>query len=348
MIPLALLLIGFSLFSALSLALTHFRREHYPEQSMARAMGLCLLLALSGLQVVHFAWLYGDTPWMADWPYRIALFAVAPAFYLFSRPLLAPSQEATPAYRNLGHGLPLLLAPALPTPIAQPLAFLVGAGYLAWLARRLYALRGERANFRREMQLLGGVFAIAMAIAAYGLGLGLLPESQPGKGFYSLYACAIGLAFFLVHTVLALRPQLSAEVQESAQSAYATTTLAHLDCPALLVRLEALMADEHLYRDPDLSLPGLAERLTITPHQLSELLNARLGKGFSRYLREQRIAAAKAMLLAEPGASVLAVGLNVGFTSQSNFYEAFRDIEGMPPGQFRKLKGNGRSEPAAA
>ena len=38
------------------------------------------------------------------------------------------------------------------------------------------------------------------------------------------------------------------------------------------------------------------------------------------------------MLLAEPSASVLSVGLNVGFSAQSNFYEAFREIEGMTPG----------------
>ncbi|MDQ5945645.1 MAG: hypothetical protein QG619_1067, partial [Pseudomonadota bacterium] len=31
------------------------------------------------------------------------------------------------------------------------------------------------------------------------------------------------------------------------------------------------------------------------------------------------------------------IGLCVGFTSQSNFYEAFREIEGMTPGQYRKL-----------
>ena len=68
-------------------------------------------------------------------------------------------------------------------------------------------------------------------------------------------------------------------------------------------------------------------------------MNGRLGKGFSRYLREQRIGAAKAMLLDEPSASVLAVGLSVGFTSQSNFYEAFREIEGTTPGQYRKLNG---------
>ena len=42
-------------------------------------------------------------------------------------------------------------------------------------------------------------------------------------------------------------------------------------------------------------------------------------------------------LLAEPSASVLSVGLSVGFTSQSNFYEAFREIAGTTPGQFRKL-----------
>jgi AraC-like DNA-binding protein len=82
----------------------------------------------------------------------------------------------------------------------------------------------------------------------------------------------------------------------------------------------------------------LAERLGLSTHQLSELLNARLGKSFSRYLREHRVAAAKAMLCDEPTASVLSVGLNVGFTSQSNFYEAFREIEGMTPGQFRKLR----------
>ena len=48
-------------------------------------------------------------------------------------------------------------------------------------------------------------------------------------------------------------------------------------------------------------------------------------------------AAPDLLWVAEPSASVLSVGLSVGFTSQSNFYEAFREIEGMTPGQYRKL-----------
>ena len=183
------------------------------------------------------------------------------------------------------------------------------------------------------MILLGGVFGIAIGVSV----LGLLQASLPGKLFFSLYGIAIGTAFFLVQTVLGLRPGLTAEVVETVQTAYGNSTLRNVDCEATLSQLEVLMTAERLYVDPELSLPTLAERLGLSTHQLSELMNGRLGKGFSRYLRERRVAAAKTALCEEQSASVLSIGLCVGFTSQSNFYEAFREIEGMTPGQYRKL-----------
>lgn len=334
MTSLALLLTGFSIFSAIVLALTHFRAAHYEERRFSKLMGLLLLAALSGLQIAHFAWLYRDLGWVAGFGYRILLFTVAPAFFLFSQPLLRP--QAGPALRPalLWHLLPILGAPLLPEAWALPLAFVVGAGYLLWLARSLYELRRERARFRLEMILLGVVFVIAVAVA----GLGLVQVHLPDKLFFALYAIAIGLAFLLVQATLGLRPELASEVTETAQAAYVSSTLGNVDCDAALARLQNLMTGERVYTDAELSLPGLAERLGLSAHQLSELINSRLGKGFSRYLREQRIAAAKAMLCAEPSASVLAVGLSVGFTAQSNFYEAFREIEGTTPGQYRKLK----------
>lgn len=333
MTSLALLLIGFSLFSAISMALTHFRDEHYPGQIASRVMGLILLLALSGLQFAHFVWLYLDQAWIAALPYRMTLFAVAPAFFLFSQPLLQPQALSPLRPTLLGHALPVLISPLLPDALALPLAFVVGAGYLLWLGRSLHALRHERANFHMEILLLGGVFAIAIGVSV----LGLAQTALPDKLFFSLYATSIGLAFLLVQTTLGLRPQLSAEVSETVQAAYASSTLTNIDCDGALAKLDSLMRTERLYVDAELSLPSLARHLEISSHQLSELMNTQLGKSFSRYLREQRIGAAKAMLCAEPSASVLSVGLSVGFTSQSNFYEAFREIEGMTPGQYRKL-----------
>lgn len=333
MTQLAILLIGYSLFSALTLAITHFRADRYRENPTARPMGLLLLLTLSSLQLAHFAWLNLDLAWIDHPAYHIVLFVVAPAFFLFAHPLLHPEQGNLCHPSHLLHLVPPALAALLPPPTALPSAFLVGAGYLVWLARSLYALRATRNAFGREILLLGGVFAIALGVA----GVGLLQAQLPAKPFYSLYATAIGLAFLLVQLTLGRRPDLSNEVGEAARSAYAVSTLAQVDCPAAEAQLETLMRDERLYTDPELGLASLAERLKLSPHQLSELLNARLSKGFSRYLREWRIAAACEMLQTEPSASVLSVGLNVGFTSQSNFYEAFREIEGMTPGQYRKL-----------
>lgn len=330
---LALLLIGFSIFSAITLALTHFRNEHYQGQAMSRVMGLVLLLALSGLQISHFSWLYLDQAWVSTSPYRMMLFAVAPAFFLFSQPLLRPQDRPQVRPELLWHASPIVISPFLPEDSTLSLAFIVGAFYLLWLARSLYKLRRERVNFHLEIILLGGVFAIAIGVSVLGLAEAALPD----KLFFSLYGISIGLAFFLVHTTLGLRPQLSTEVSEAVQASYASSTLTNVDCDAVLAKLDTLMQAEQIYVDSELSLPSLAERLGLSTHQLSELMNARLGKGFSRYLRERRIGAAKIMLCNEPSASVLSVGLSVGFTSQSNFYEAFREIDGMTPGQYRKL-----------
>ncbi|WP_322629068.1 helix-turn-helix domain-containing protein [Halothiobacillus sp.] len=333
MTALALLLIGFSLFSGFSLALTHFRRENYPGQLISRIMGLILLLALISLQTMHFLWLFLDQAWVSTSLYNMVLFIVAPAFFLFSQPLLRPQTQPQIRPGLLWHAAPIAVSPLLPSGVALPLAFLIGAGYLLWLARRLYDLRRERANFHLELMLLGGVFIIAIGVSV----LGLAREALPGKLFFSLYAISIGLAFFLVQTTLGLRPQLSTEISEVTQAAYASSTLTHVDCDSVLLRLDGLMQAERVFMNADLSLRGLAEQLGLSTHQLSELMNTRLGKGFSRYLREQRVASAKAMLCAEPSASVLSVGLSVGFSTQSNFYDAFREIEGMTPGQYRKL-----------
>lgn len=315
------------------LGLTHFRKERYQGQFMSRFMGLILLFALGCLQAAHFAWLYLDQALVSTLPYRMILFAVAPAFFLFSQPLLRLPDQPQVRLKLLWHAVPIVISPLLPDNIALPLAFIIGACYLLWLARSLYALRRERDKFALEMILLGGVFVIALGVSVLGLSHAELPE----KLFYSLYAISIGMAFFLVQTTLSLRPQLSTEISEVVQASYTSSTLINVDCDIVLAKLNILMQSDRIYVDSELSLPILAERLGLNPHQLSELMNTRLGKGFSRYLREQRIGAAKTMLCVEPSASVLSVGLSLGFASQSTFYEAFREIEGTTPGQYRKL-----------
>jgi AraC-like DNA-binding protein len=328
---LAILLIGFSVFSALNLTLTHFTGSDYRDQPLSRWAGIVLLLSLAGLQLGHYAFLSHGTEFIHGPYYSLLLFTVAPAFYLFSAPLLKAQAETRPL--QWGHLLPLLAAPFLPYHRALPLSFLIGAGYLLWLAMSIYALRAQRERFRLELGVLAAIFLIAVGVLVLGLIIPALSE----RLFFTLYAIAIGLAFVLTSIGLAYSPQIATEVAEAARETYAVSTLANVDCGAVLARLKALMEEDKLYQEAELDLATLAGRLGLSSHQLSELINARLGKGFSRYVREYRVEAAKVMLLGEPSASVLSVGLSVGFTSQSNFYEAFREITGMTPGLFRKL-----------
>lgn len=331
MLTTTLLLCGYSIFSALILALSHFSPGNYPEQRQARYMGIALVLILASLQLIHYMYLQLDINLIHSGLYQMLLFAVAPAFYLFSRPLLKGPDHFK--ISQLIHALPVIVAPWIFSSIALPLAFAVGAGYLLWLMHSLYALRALRDRFHLEITMLGATFLIALAVLIMGLGLPNLDE----KLFFSLYASAIGSAFILVSLLINLTPKLSIKIVEATSETYATTTLSNVDCDESLDKLSSLMSQEKIYNDPKLDLLILASQIGLSSHQLSELINTRLGKGFSRYVREQRIEAAQAMLLAEPSASVLSVGLSVGFTSQSNFYDAFREITDMTPGKFRKI-----------
>ena len=149
--------------------MTHFRGDPYRHLRTARIAGLVLLLALVMLQVAHFAHLQFGRAWTDTAWYRTTLFVVAPSFYLFSRPILQPTVEVTPGWVFSVHAAPALVAWALPGSLALSLAFALGAGYLAWLARSLYALRRDRANFHFELLLLGGGLAVALCVGGLGV-----------------------------------------------------------------------------------------------------------------------------------------------------------------------------------
>ena len=332
---LATLWIGFSVFSALLLLITHFRCSEYQDNLLPRLAGISLLASLAGLQIVHYHFLHPDEfsgDWLHPTFYNLCLFTVAPSFYFFSKTWLKAKSSYSPI--QWLHLVPILIAPFIPYEMAQPVSFFIGAGYVIWLAYTLYQLRDQRSRFKQEILALALMFVIAITVLILGLFIPILSKEI----FYAYYAINIGLAFFVTDLILLRSPSITTEVSEAAQASYSASTLENIDVDGTLEKIEALMTKDKLYHHEDLQLSTLAEAVKVSPHQLSELINTRLGKGFSQYLREYRINEAKRLLIEEPKASVLSIGLEVGFTSQSNFYAAFKQIESMAPGQFRKLR----------
>lgn len=325
----ALLFIGFSLGTAV-LLITGNLLQQEPHRCASKAAGFVLIVGLAGIQCLHLSALLNHSDKFHSSVYILLLYCIAPSFYFYSRQLLIADSHYQ--WRDIFHAAPFIFCFALPYKLALPGAFLIGSLYLLWLARVVYFLRKQRQRFHLELLALGSLFAIAVAVLLLGFIWPLLDETD----FILSYSLLIGLAFFAATLTLLRFPAITADVSEAVQAAYAESTLKNINKTAVLAKLDSLMKQDKLYTLETLNLALLAEQLELSQHQLSELINTEFQQGFSRYIRQHRIDAAKRLLLAEPNASVLSIGLSVGFNSQSNFYAAFRDITGMAPGQYRK------------
>lgn len=103
----------------------------------------------------------------------------------------------------------------------------------------------------------------------------------------------------------------------------------------LIIRLNDIMEKEKLYRNPLLKLQGLASKLNIPPHTLSQFLNEDLEKGFSQYLNEYRIKEACEIIMEDNDLKIESIGYDVGYNSKSTFYMAFKKITGTTPAKFK-------------
>jgi len=109
------------------------------------------------------------------------------------------------------------------------------------------------------------------------------------------------------------------------------------EAEALTTRLVAVMDAERPYRQADLTLGDLAERVGTTPHRLSEVLNSQLGVSFYDFVNGYRVREVQSRLVGPDGARLtyLAIALEAGFASKSTFNAAFKKLTGMTPSAFR-------------
>lgn len=102
-------------------------------------------------------------------------------------------------------------------------------------------------------------------------------------------------------------------------------------------KLEVLCKDHRIYRDSALNREKVADQLGISAGYLSQLVNTVAEKNFTNYINHYRVEAIKEMILDSEfeNYSLLAIGLESGFTSKTTFYKAFKKVTGMTPNAYR-------------
>lgn len=103
------------------------------------------------------------------------------------------------------------------------------------------------------------------------------------------------------------------------------------------VALAGFMQKSRIYLDADLSLEGLATRMKMPKHHLTQLLNERVMKNFYTFINEYRIGEAVVRIKERPkDVNILSLAFDCGFNSRSSFNNYFKKITGNTPSAYRK------------
>ncbi|ULL15344.1 AraC family transcriptional regulator [Paenibacillus sp. H1-7] len=99
---------------------------------------------------------------------------------------------------------------------------------------------------------------------------------------------------------------------------------------------------EMYYADPDLSLNKLSDHFELNPRYLSKLFKEEFGEKFIDYMLKVRLEEASRLLL-QTELPVQEIAERVGYQHVISFHRAFKNMFGLPPGDYRKKSDSTRN-----
>jgi putative ABC transport system permease protein len=155
-------------------------------------------------------------------------------------------------------------------------------------------------------------------------------------GMHVYYPFYIFFAVIIIWTAMAafLRPQAAVRAK--------SVPILKSSPPAELRQkgawLKKVIKEKRYYEDPELSLVSLAQKLGLTTHELSRIINQGLKKSFNDFINEYRVAEVRRKMQ-DPGyghLNLLGIAYESGFNSKTTFNRAFKQATGKNPVDYKK------------
>jgi len=152
------------------------------------------------------------------------------------------------------------------------------------------------------------------------------------QAYYPLYFLLVVMIVWIAARAF-LRPEIG--VQPDAASILKPLLPAELKQKGSW--LKKVVKENRYYQDPELSLGSLAEKLGLTTHELSRIINTVLKKSFNDFINEYRVqdAARKMQDPAFDHITLLGIAFESGFNSQSSFNRIFKQSTGKSPVEYK-------------
>jgi AraC-like DNA-binding protein len=100
----------------------------------------------------------------------------------------------------------------------------------------------------------------------------------------------------------------------------------------------AIIENEKLFIEPDVSLSGISKLIGKSPQYTSELINQYAQQNFNDFINHYRIQEAKKLLIDQKSKNhtISSIAFDTGFSSLSSFNSAFKKFESQTPSSYRK------------
>jgi len=225
-------------------------------------------------------------------------------------------------------------------PVLQVLAFISVIVYLHRCQaliedfyQQLTFIGGDR--HRRELRWLHNLLTafgllwllwIPFAVVSYCY------QSGP-QAYYPLYLLLLLMIIWIAARAF-LRPEIGAP-------SYVAPIVKPLLPTALKQKgtwLKRMLKENRFYEDPELTLSSLAEKLNLSAHELSRIINQALKKNFNDLINEHRVREVihKMQDPAYSHITLLGIAYESGFNSQSTFTRIFKQLTGKTPLEYKK------------
>lgn len=214
------------------------------------------------------------------------------------------------------------------------LLWLGGSATVIWLL----AIGLEIAKSTGALPVGRGDDFVSLAVAILVYGIGYMGLRQPEVFRYETAEYPIPVA------KPTDTPPVASAMTESppvSEPAYERSGLSDAEARRLRERLLALMESEKPWKNSEMTLADLADRLGTTPHKLSEVLNSEIGETFYDFVNGYRVREVQRRITAGDARSLkmLALAMDAGFASKSTFNDVFKKHTSQTPSSYRQAVG---------
>ncbi|UOE50637.1 ABC transporter permease [Mucilaginibacter sp. SMC90] len=155
-------------------------------------------------------------------------------------------------------------------------------------------------------------------------------NDKSGTYYYPLY-----LLFITAIIWIAAKSHLKTEVIEKTDITIKPLLPADLKQKGSWLKME--VKEKGYYRDAELSLASLAEKLDLHTHEVSRIINTVFKKSFNDFINEYRVREI-ALKMQDPSydhITLLGLAYESGFNSQSSFHRIFKQFTGKTPLEYK-------------